>query len=393
VARSTSDGSASVRYRRSPYLVSYWQRGRLILHQYVRGARLEATPAVLEILDGFEGWRTLAQAGPVVSRLEPLLAARLVRALVRHGLLDVEGAPVPEAEVAAAGWHAWNPAAGFYHGATRDVAYWSREAANEVLRVKAARTPPPRSTPRATIESRGPVIQLARPRVDGDLGAVLRERRTWRRFGRGTIETGKLATLLGLTWGVQAWVTVDGYGSMPLKTAPSGGARHGIEAHVVARGISGTPGRSLFRYDAAGHALVARGSVSRAEVGRWFPHQAWIARVPFLVVMTAVFARPQWRYPSARAYRTVLAEAGHHAQTFCLLATALGLAPFCTMAFADSIVERAIGVDGFAEAAIYVVGAGTRPRATRWAPWPHTTRVPARRDVDVGRVQASTEDG
>jgi hypothetical protein len=58
----------------------------------------------------------------------------------------------------------------------------------------------------------------------------------------------------------------------------------------------------------------------------------------------------------------VLAEAGHHGQTFCLLATALDLAPFCTMAFRDSDLESIIGVDGINESAVYVVGVGTRPK-------------------------------
>jgi SagB-type dehydrogenase family enzyme len=86
--------------------------------------------------------------------------------------------------------------------------------------------------------------------------------------------------------------------------------------------------------------------------------------------MTAVFARTQWKYPASRAYRVVLIDAGHICQTFCLVATWLGLAPFCTMALADSKIEYDLGIDGVTESIIYAAGVGTRPKETEWAPWP-----------------------
>jgi nitroreductase len=57
----------------------------------------------------------------------------------------------------------------------------------------------------------------------------------------------------------------------------------------------------------------------------------------------------------------VLLEAGHACQTFCLVATRLGLAPFCTMAFADSRVEADLGVDGVTESVLYAAGVGRPP--------------------------------
>ena len=95
-----------------------------------------------------------------------------------------------------------------------------------------------------------------------------------------------------------------------------------------------------------------------------------------IVFMTSVFPRVQWKYRTSRAYRTVLLEAGHFCQTFCLTATWLGLAPFCTAAMADSVLERSLGVDGVTESVIYVAGVGSRPRATTWAPWPDVETLP-----------------
>ena len=95
-----------------------------------------------------------------------------------------------------------------------------------------------------------------------------------------------------------------------------------------------------------------------------------------MVAMTAVFARAQWRYGYPRAYRSILAEAGHLAQTFCLVATSLNLAPFCTLALADSVIERDLQIDGVSESVVYAAGAGSRPAGVDWAPWPETTRTP-----------------
>jgi SagB-type dehydrogenase family enzyme len=74
--------------------------------------------------------------------------------------------------------------------------------------------------------------------------------------------------------------------------------------------------------------------------------------------MTAVFARTMWKYDRARAYRVVLLEAGHLCQTFCLTATRLGLAPFCTAAFKDSLIEKTLALDGISESVLYVAGVG-----------------------------------
>jgi len=77
--------------------------------------------------------------------------------------------------------------------------------------------------------------------------------------------------------------------------------------------------------------------------------------------MTAVFPRDQWKYQYPRAYRAVLLDAGHVCQTFCLVATWLGLAPFCSMALADSEAEKIVGVDGVTESVIYAAGVGKQP--------------------------------
>jgi SagB-type dehydrogenase family enzyme len=167
--------------------------------------------------------------------------------------------------------------------------------------------------------------------------------------------------LLGLTWGVQGWIDIPRVGPLAIRTSPSGGSLHPIEAYLLARNVRGLrPG--LYHYDGAAHRLdMLRHGASSRQFVRYLEGQWWFGGASFVVFMTAVFERTQWKYDYPRAYRAVLMEAGHLCQTFCLTATWLGLAPFCTIAFKDSLIEQALGVDGVSESVLYAAGAGTRP--------------------------------
>jgi hypothetical protein len=96
-----------------------------------------------------------------------------------------------------------------------------------------------------------------------------------------------------------------------------------------------------------------------------------------------------WKYNYARAYRVVLLDAGHLCQTFCLVATWLGLAPFCTAALKDTLIEEDLGIDGISESALYVAGVGlpatsvrarrpTFAKATAWLEREQTTLAQAK---------------
>ena len=197
---------------------------------------------------------------------------------------------------------------------------------------------------------------------------MLLERRTWRSFGTAPVSLSDMSTLLNLTWGVQRTVDRGELGTVRLKTSPSSGARQPLEAYMLARTVEGLePG--LYHYCADNHSLemIRQGATSRT-IQRYIPGQWWYDSAAALFLMTAVFARTQWRYRFPRAYRSVLLEAGHVCQTFCLAATWLGLAPFCTGRFADSYVERQLRVDGVTESFVYGAGVGTRPPGVAWAP-------------------------
>lgn len=291
----------------------------------------------------------------------------LLGEMVRKGLAERE-TPRPRLWK----WAEWMPEAAFFHFGTRNGSYPVDLFKHEARLREKAKTEP---QPAATKTSSGKRTSLPKQSAAGDLGEALVARRTWRNFGDAPVSLESISTLLGYTWGVRGSGHVEGQGDIVFKTSPSGGSRHPIEAYLIAKNVAGLAA-GVYHYDCSGHSLVMVGpAIDDERLVRILAHQYYFAPSAALVVMTACFERTMWRYPIRRAYRAVLAEAGHLGQTFCLVATHLGLAPFCTMAFHDTRLERLLGVRDDTEAAVYLVGVGTRPTK----PVDHPGRIPQRR--------------
>ena len=356
-------------YRRSPNLVFYWSGKKLLFENYYARTKVQAAPLLFQLLSFFDTWRTAVSFEDHFPNIDPAILRAGLSVLVRHGLLECSGkrrkGPSPRA---MASWEKWNPAAGFLHFSTKDGAY--RSDLDLLLRRQQARA---KSSPMPPPVKRYPgATQVALPAIqrNAEFPQVLLARRTWRRFSSRPVELSALSTLLGLSFGVQWWVNLRKVGRVALKTSPSGGARHPIEIYVLARRVAGLrPGLYHYRADKHCLELLKRGASSR-QIVRYLAGQKWWGTAAALILMTADFRRTQWKYESPRAYRVVLIDAGHLCQTFCLVATWLGLAPFCTMAFADSLIEADIGVDGVSESVLYAAGIGALPSGQKWAPWP-----------------------
>jgi SagB-type dehydrogenase family enzyme len=359
MARKARKQSSTVRYVRAPFVISYWREGQLVFENFLTQKRVTANPLTSTVLHFFDRGRSVRSLGQVLPEYSRESLEQAVRELARHSLLQRQGQKVPTGEKALKAWSEWNPSAGFFHMSTKDLAF-ERDAAKEFRGlVRLAKSKPMPLPIKRYAKSQQ--IRLEPPVVGSEFSRVLLARRTWRQFSKRPVGLPMLGTLLGLTWGVRQWVEVPKIGSIAVKTSPSGGALHPVEAYVLARNVSGLHS-GIYHYSAADHRLelLRRGGGSR-QITDYLANQFWYGGAAFVVFMTAVFARTRWKYDYARAYRAVLIEAGHLCQTFCLTATRLGAAPFCTMAFADSKIEKALGVDGIAESVIYVAGAGLRP--------------------------------
>jgi SagB-type dehydrogenase family enzyme len=349
---------AQVLYRRSPFLISYWRDGHFVLENFLSQQRVACDPLAATILHFFDRYRPLPELFAALQDYTPASLRNAARLLARHSLLQLRGEKHPlEGKLAA--WRRWNPAAGYFHLSTKDQPFYNDAAKAFRTIVRFARSHPmPRPVKRYAT---APQVQLPAPRLDEEFAQVLRSRRTWRNFSARAVSRETLGTLLGLTWGVQMWVKIPRLGEVAVKTSPSGGALHPIEAYVLARNVENLP-PGLYHYNGSTHRLeLLRRGANAKQITRWLANQWWYGRAAFVVFMTAVFARTQWKYDYPRAYRAMLLEAGHLCQTFCLTSTWLHLAPFCTLAFADSPIEKALEIDGISESVLYVAGAGLPP--------------------------------
>jgi SagB-type dehydrogenase family enzyme len=354
-----SNSVGSPRHRRSPFLISYWLGPVRVFENYATRQRVAGDSFASDLIAFYSEPRSFAELCLKFPKEKPNLLEDAVRCLQKHSLLEQIVGNRRSPTGPWRGWETWSPAASYFHFSTKDVPYLGDDADGFFsLRKLAKQKPLPARRKQYPV---GKYLELTKPAGLGEFERILKERRTWRDFSTEPVDLPSLGTLLWLSFGVQGWAQIPGVGRLPLKTSPSGGSLHPLESYVLTRNIKGLlPG--IYHYDAESHRLeLLRSGSSKKELKTLLGGQNSFSAAAFVVFLTAVFPRTQWKYEHSRAYRVVLAEAGHVCQTFCLTATWLGLAPFCTMALADTKIERAIGADGITESVVYAMGAGVRP--------------------------------
>lgn len=350
------------RYRRVPGVVIYWVGAQAVCFRWQSAQRIPVPFEAVGILHRLAEWASL---GEVRDRIapgeEPAAVTETIALLHKLGLVEREGDDRPHEP-----WLEWAPEAAFFHFATKNGKFPEDLTQRDRELVEKATTDP---QPAPTKHTEGPRLSLPETAVSSaDLQNALAKRRTWRRFSDLPVPATALGTLLRLTFGVQARGSVAGQGPVIVRTSPSGGSRHPVEAYVLAWNVDGLP-PGAYHYDSNTMELVdLQRPISATDIPPLLAHQTYFAGAGAAVIMCPVFARTMWRYGHSRAYRTVLIDAGHLGQTFCLVATALGLAPFTTMAFSESQLEELLGLDGVSECPIYVAGVGMPDAAAGSSP-------------------------
>ncbi len=336
--------------------IAYWERGSLRIANYLTGQTFAANPVTLELIRFFFAPRTIEKAlieFRAYSRES--VGAAIVELIKAQLLLEYGSAAWRRDQLLASSWRPWLPQAAF-HFMTKDAAYLNpdRTVGEEIQALPAAAAPSPFKKIRGAAS-----IPLSRRQIDEDsFFDTLRARRTHRQFAAGPVSMENVSTLLHTTWGVQGYWQSPVYGELAYKTSPSGGARHPGEVYIMALRVAGLK-RGIYHYQARDHRLALMPAKASARLATaCCVGQSYFGGAAALFFMTAVFARTMWKYQSARAYRVVLLETGHLCQTFCLTATRLGLAPFCTAAFKDSLIEKTLELDGISESVLYVAGVG-----------------------------------
>lgn len=342
---------------RNPDLLVCWSQGGLLLKDLGTGKDATASAEAVLLLDLFGRPRSAAIAAKLLPDYEKKSLLRSIRRLADLGLL----LPEREARRRTSRMRLWkeNLASAQYHLASRDIRFLRSPAAGDrFLRSLAASGGRPARFKRYPSTFRRRLPPGPAPKTVSELDRVLSSRRTIREFRRAPVPLADFAAIIRGTWGRTGWLDAGALGRFPLKTSPSAGALHPIECYVMAWNVSGLP-PALYHYDVAADELRRlRSGDLRVEAVEAASGQSWVGRAAFLCVMTAVFERTLWKYQIETAYRLLWLDAGHLAQTFCLLATSRGLGPFTTAAIQDTYLEKLIGLDDVKEFPVYLCGAG-----------------------------------
>ena len=347
-------------WRRAKSLFAYWRDGRLFFHNFARRLTVSGRPITCEVLDFFSEWRTSEEAIARFAHYTKRSVRSALSQLVEQGLLLPKNSPeATQDSRIAKEWSAWLPE-GSFHFSTKDAVFidrtnWSFDRLKSLL----PNAPAPKIF--KTVKGAKKMLRPTRTVPDSEFIRVLMARKTHRRFSKRELTLESVSQLLSLVWGVTGYLHSPLFGRLLRKTSPSGGARHPGEVYLMALRVKGLRA-GLYHYHPAHHHLkTISTNATRDKAWRYCAGQDFARNAAALFLMTAVFQRTMWKYQHARAYRVVLLDAGHLCQTFCLVATWLGLAPFCTAALKDTLIEKDLGIDGISESVLYVAGVGVPP--------------------------------
>jgi SagB-type dehydrogenase family enzyme len=346
-----------LKMRRSPHVIMYFRRGRLIVENYMMRRSFQIDLDSLTLLSYFSTWRTASQALRSLSGYTRESVFHSIQRLKDSGLLITEGSGQDKLETKfGKGW-LWPTASRYYHFSTKiDEPHNTTEEITRyyIRHLKGKKQPPIyKSYPRQ------PKITLVKgSSSEAPFFGTLRKRRSTRELSGKPISFNEMSTLAYYTWGRISSYKTPEFGELLHKTSPSAGARHPIETYAIVNKVNGIdPG--IYHYSVRDHALelLKAGDFRERCVALTAGH-SWTTNASAVFVMTAVVARTAWKYRVPRVYRAFFLDAGHLSQSFLLVATALGLGAFCIGIVRDDLIERELNLDGISETVLFVVGVG-----------------------------------
>ncbi|MEW6074618.1 MAG: SagB/ThcOx family dehydrogenase [Planctomycetota bacterium] len=203
-----------------------------------------------------------------------------------------------------------------------------------------------------------PALPLPAPEpVGGDLGRLLAQRYSCRRFAADPVTLADLSRILFAAYGLLGRSSLLGH-ELLERPVPSAGGLYPLELYLVARSVEDAP-PGVYHYAVIGHLLerVHAELPSPAALGEVLRGQPWLAGAPALVVITAVVERLLEKYGD-RGYRYLLLEAGHAMQNLDLAALAQGLGTCNIGGFLDRELGEILRLDEDEEIPLYAAAVG-----------------------------------
>jgi SagB-type dehydrogenase family enzyme len=358
-----------MKLRRARAVIAYWNDSSLAFEHYLTskidgkdGVRsVEVNGLAVDVLSCFSDWTDPETIAAGFKDHDPATVLAAVKQLFEVGLLQERDGGEQEERLEQS-WRFWGHPARFFFFGTKNVHYLVEGGEDQQRQREMAKqiTGTPDRPAIFARQAEAPRVYLPRAFLPlrRDFDEVLLGRRTHREFAHTPVGLRELSTVLHYTFAPMYFVDAGEFGTLMLKTSPSGGARHETECYVAALTVQGVQS-GLYHYSPEEHSLVLVSErFGAAEIQRLTFGQPMVSAAGFVCFLTARFDRSMYKYRNPRALRTVLLNTGHLAQTFALCCTAVGLGPMQTDAFRDNELEDALGIDGIGEAPLYVLGAG-----------------------------------
>jgi SagB-type dehydrogenase family enzyme len=203
----------------------------------------------------------------------------------------------------------------------------------------------------------GEAVALPAPGRGSDLIRVLQARGSCRRYAAREMALETLSTLLCGSYGLTRLNRLESGLGFHSRGVPSAGGLYPLELYVMTQRVSGVKD-GIHHFEAATNELrLMQAFPPRDKLVELFLSQFFLENANAVVMMSAVFPRTLGKY-GARGYRYILLEAGHVAQTICLLAVEQKLGSLCVGGFWDARLNAFLNFDGVTQAVVYCVGVG-----------------------------------
>ena len=175
----------------------------MVIANYATGASVVADALVFHVLGMCTDWTAVQSVRQRLVGIARASVDKVVASMIEQRLL-VRSTDKPDPrERALDAWQDWNPAAGFFHFSTKNMAPpANREQTERALRAEAAERgipPPIKRYPKAA------TVRLPPPSTDGAFPEVLLDRRTWRSFGTQPVSLADISTLAQFDMGRAAY--------------------------------------------------------------------------------------------------------------------------------------------------------------------------------------------
>lgn len=343
-----------MRFRRAATLAMSFEAGDIAVHNFLTKDSFCCSETALTFLSRLDDWHKPEQLFRHFPDLDPSSLAEQVTKLVEFNAIVVEGSDQAARDEKYRQEWQWGVVAGFYHFSIRGTQFITGKAARNLIKKRKEW----RASPSLYKTNKGAsrLVELPPTDLTAQPFALMRRRRSERKFTPDPISMKVLADCLFCGNGIVGFHDDEDYGHLPLSMTPSGGARNPFELYAYANRVTGlAPG--FYHYSAFEHNLGLMRS-GKVKVADMLGSQDWPGKAAAIIFLVAYFPRSMWKYHLATAYRVVLMEAGFIAQNIALTATSYGLSAVPSGAFNESLIEGYLGAPDIESGVILSVSIG-----------------------------------